>query len=124
MNTIGWATTKTTYTLRRGASGIVRVAMTVTQADGSPLATYAGWTARIGFCRPTESTPVLELTPAVVPDAGTYRLIVDLDFNTAATGALTDIKLIGDLCMTDPAGEKNYPLQLTLAVDRNWTPLP
>lgn len=121
---IGWDTQKVEARLRRGASGIVRVAMTVTKADGSPLDSYAGWTASMGLCRETESATVLVLTPPVVPDVPGMRLIVDLNFNTAATAALTGSKLRGDLCMTDPDGEKNYPIDLDLTIDRNWTPLP
>lgn len=121
---IGWDTQRITARLRRGSSGIVRVAMTVTQADGSPLASYAGWTASLALCRETESEPVLTLNPAVVPDVPGMRLIVDLNFNTAATSALTGSNLRGDLCMTDPDGEKNYPIDLALTIDRNWTPLP
>lgn len=124
MNSIGWATTQTDYTLRRGASGIVRVAMTVTKADGSPLDTYDGWTASMVFCRPTEDTPVLTLTPTVVPDVPGMRLLVDLDFTTAATKALADVALVGDLRMTDPDGSVNYPLQINLKIDRSWTPAP
>lgn len=121
---IGWATQKIEARLRRGASGIVRVAMVVTKPDGSALDTYAGFTASMALCRETESAPVATLNPAVVPDVPGLRLIVDLDFNTALTTALTGSKLHGDLCITDPDGEKNYPIDLALIVDRNWTPLP
>lgn len=121
---IGWPVNTIACSLRRGGSGVMRVALPITLPNGDPLPSYTGWTARCAFLREGEEAAALTLTPVVTPDAGAQRLLVDLDFNTAATSAVRGGRLRGDLVLVDPDGELHYALDIDLRVDRNWTPLP
>lgn len=120
---IGWAPAKLAASLKRGASGVMRVALTVTNADGSPLSSYAGWTAKAAFFLEGEAEPTLILAPVVQPNPAQSQLIVDLDFRTADTSQLVARKFRGDLALTDPDDQVHYALDIELSVARNWTPL-
>jgi len=122
INAIGWQPTPLYFEMKAGSSGVVRIALTVVQEDDTPLPTYDGFTAELALYRSALAPPEIDLRPTVTGDAMTQRLIIDLDFETALTKGLSAGVLGGDLVIIDPDGERNYPHNISLTIDRSYSP--
>jgi|GEM_PF-2752694 len=121
---IGWPTTPLEFEMHQGSSGVVRIAWVVVNEDDTPLPSYDGWTAEFALCRSVSSLAEIDMKPDVVGDAITTRLIVDLDFTTALTKDKYPGTLKGDLVLISPEGERQYPYNITLTINRSAAPQP
>ena len=119
-NRIGWPLTEYTFTVKAGSSGSYQFTVTVTQADGSALPSYDGWTATIAFFFGYASTAALTKTPTVTGDAGAKTLTFDFTLDPEDTINLRPGNYVGSVWMTDPSDEGEYcPAQLTLTVENH-----
>lgn len=120
---IGWRTTEMQAEIRQGGSGTIRVRLGVLGDDGEPLGSYDGFTAVLRFVGQGRAGS-LSLFPDVVGDADSQTLTIDALFQTSATRALRPGKYTGDLCVTAPDGERNFPVSIALTVHRSSAPPP
>lgn len=120
---IGWRTTEMQAEIRQGGSGTIRVRLGVLGDDGEPLDSYEGFTAVLRFVGQGRAGS-LSLFPEVVGDADAQTLTIDAQFQTSATRALRPGKYVGDLCVTAPDGERNFPVSMALTVHRSSAPPP
>lgn len=119
----GWKQEIVSYTLKQGERGARRVAMTVKKPDNTPLDSYDGWSAQLALARTTSRRTEIQIAPAVIADGEGNRLIVDLRFTTELTRAVGPGKFVGDLVMIDPDGQRHYPLDFTLTLNRSTAPV-
>jgi hypothetical protein len=119
---IGWPRTPLHARIRQGAKGGLLVTLTVVADDGAPLSSYDGFTAALAFCRGLNRAPTLSLEPTVEAVPASQQLAINIDFATENTIDLGEGELRGDLCLIAPDGSRQYPLDVTLTVERRFTP--
>ena len=119
-NRIGWPLTEYTFTVKAGSAGSYQFTLTVTQADGSALPSYDGWTATIAFFLGYAATAALTKTPSVTGNAGAKTLTFDFTLDSTDTADLKPGSYVGSVWMTDPSDSEMYcPAQLTLTVENH-----
>lgn len=119
---IGWAKVQACWTIKQGESGGKRFTQVVTNDDGSPLASYDGWSAELVLTRRPNPTPEVDLEPTVVGDAGAQTLTADVLFDEGTTADLATGALTGDLVLIDPQGGRHYPANISLQILRSYGP--
>jgi hypothetical protein len=119
---LGWKRTLLRCSMRRGTTGTLRVVMQLTEVDGSPLASYEGFTAAIAFCRNHRTVPEISLELEVVGLPDDQLVSIDMPITSEQSAAIAEGVLRGDLIVIDPAGQRRCPLDIELTIERNFTP--
>lgn len=119
MTQIGWIPASFSLSIKQGSAGTSRIVMTVTNADGTALPSYAGWTAQAKFYFFNLATPITKV-PTVVGDPVAKTFTVDITFVPTDTATASPGPWTGDLCMTDPLGNLYYPANFTLLVEPSY----
>ena len=120
MTQIGWVPKSFSLSIKQGSAGTSRVVMVVTNSDGSPLSSYAGWTAQAKFTLAYPvSTPITK-TPTVTGNAGAMTFTVDIAFVEADTATASPGLWAGDLCMIDPSGNLYFPANFALTIQPSY----
>jgi hypothetical protein len=119
----GWDLPTVTARIKQGGSGEITLTATVTLEDGSPLPTYDGWTAAMKLFRsPQSAEPEISKTPTVVGVPAEKQLKVTIALGRADTKGKEIGDLVGDVCVTDPAGNDDYfPANVTLTIERSYS---
>jgi hypothetical protein len=117
---IGITPQKLELAIKQGESGPLRIAIPATKANGDPLDSYDGWTAKIALVRAPQISPELELSATVTGDAGDKQFVLDFNFSTDLTKSSRIGTLMGDLMLVDPSGEHHFPLNVTLSIERSF----
>lgn len=119
---VGWPRTPVRWRVRQGGTGTVRVTLTITDAAGDPLDSYDGFTAALAFARGARRSAEVSIEPTVTAAPDNQQIVIDVPFVSGDTAGVTDGELRGDLLVIDPAGGRHYPLDITLTVERRFTP--
>lgn len=107
--------------IKQGESSTVRIAIPATKANGDPLDSYDGWTAKVSLFRIVQGAAEIELEPTAVGDPSGKQFIVDLVFETDKTSGINTGKLTGDLALIEPSNERHYPVNITLTIERSYS---
>lgn len=121
-NRIGWPITDYAFAIKQGSSGSWTFTLTVTNADGTALPTYDGWTAAIKLVSVLDGRTAINMTPSVVGAGAAHTLAVAFSFSEDDTASLTPAQYIGDLFLTQPTtGDKYSNANITLTVERSYS---
>jgi hypothetical protein len=119
---IGWTPLDVALVIKQGSTGATLLTTVVTNADGSALSSYAGWTAKLALYRQPQGTPEITLTPAVVGDAPNKQFLVTVSWAHADTVNAAVGTLVGDVLMISPDGTQDfYSANVTLTIERSFT---
>lgn len=118
---LGWTRTPLRASLRQGADARLRITLRLADEAGELLPSYDGFTARLALARPRSRATVLTLDGAITPEPDTGRIHILLTFAGTDTRLLSPGDLTGDLRITTPWGDAQYPLDLQLTLERGIT---
>jgi hypothetical protein len=118
---IGGRTLPLQLAIKQGASGVCRISIPATKASGDPLDSYEGWTAKLSLYRTQGGAAEISLEPTVTGDADGKRFVVDVEFAGDATAAKAPGVLFGDLSLVAPSGDRRFPFNVTLSIDRSYS---
>ncbi len=123
---IGWVTTTIEARMRQGAHGALEVRLQVLDDEGAPLPSYDGWSGLLRLHRDDGRAAVCEIDPDITGDAETQSLVVVVPFDSADTATLKPGRLVGDLVLEAPDGQRHFPATLRIDLERalapEWTP--
>lgn len=117
INRIGWSLQTLTFAIKAGSSGKYQIVLGVTEADGTALADYDGWTATLELFADGDASAAISKTPAVTGDAIAKTLTFDLLFAPADTADIEPGTLRGSIWLAHPSDSQAYsPARIVLEI--------
>lgn len=115
---LGWAVSDLDWSIVAGVDATQALTATVTQANGTPLPSYEGWTCRVAFYSPYTFVIAFVLRPIVTGDGTAHTLTAPLIFVPATTAGLAPGVYTANAIFIDVDGNTvNCPATIRLTVE-------